>query len=543
MRQLKPQKGKSIVIPLGGILVMIPVIILSVILIIGLVQYNPNLEQADALIEEAQLSQQQAESIDQYFLLPNGHALSVSYEHEEMMLHEIDPKTSTLIHSEKLDTDIFNRLFTSYQQDGLVLITKAAKDHRLLAYYYESGQGLVTLDIPETKVDGFLENHVLVSGNSIYITGLDDSNTHLAFMINNTTFENIPLMDDERIVDLVEVAFYKIGSFKNLQPALELTLYDRSSYIMSLSDNVDERFLVSASNSQWETEQKLWSHYYQSGDAAMRLDGEKFAQFDLLTGRYINDIETPQLIYYPELFPLGEDHTLALGRESVNETAPMIGYLYNRSGEKLQADLTPQLQEVTSQILFTKPVFSAQLVDDNLYLSSSDQASVINIKEQKINYVTDFTFQQTFSNVAYEKEKQAEQLINEGSTFSLDKVVAYVKDDEAVQVMGIFMMMWIAVPLAIILIITHLMKRKSRKIQKIYDSGGVVVQATILQLRQTGLFINEQPQVLMRVQFVHLNKKMEQEIKKVVNLISPPKLGDTIELLYDPRNEKVYVID
>lgn len=143
--------------------------------------------------------------------------------------------------------------------------------------------------------------------------------------------------------------------------------------------------------------------------------------------------------------------------------------------------------------------------------------------------------------LAEEKQQQAEKLTQDSDTFSKDRLLQYIHEDSAGQTFTIIITFWAGIPLLIIIIIFIISKLSKWKRKRILNNGGIKVQAKITQINQTGTYINEQPQVRMKVQFTYQHDLIQREVKQVVSLLYPPRLGDFVDLLYDPRSGKVYL--
>ncbi len=116
--------------------------------------------------------------------------------------------------------------------------------------------------------------------------------------------------------------------------------------MLTLSPKAEERFLIPEAMSFWETEEEAVSQLYQGKESTViRIADNQLVQYDIHTHTVQNEIPTPEPIHYPSLFQIDTNLTLVIGRESVDESSALIGYVFNQSGEELVVDLTERLQE------------------------------------------------------------------------------------------------------------------------------------------------------------------------------------------------------
>lgn len=532
----------SIGIIFRTILFLLPFFIIGVLFFKGFIEFQPEQEKTDQLINEAEILKEAAtEDILAYYLLPNGHGLTVRPGEGTILVEEIDPAANRIVQTEQLDTDIFVRSFATYQQNGLVFITKSGDSDSINGYYYESGKELTKLDVPDIQAEGFLESHVLIHQGVMYLLGNKDGHPFTLYSITDLQSEAIDLTEDERVVDLVDVQFYHSSTFTNLLPAMELGLYDQSRFMMVFSPETGENFVIPNADSFWETEEDAISKLYQGKDSAViLLSDNQLVQYDTNTHTVQEEISTPDPIYYPRLFQLDNDLTLVMARKTAEETSDLIGYVFNQSGDQLVADLTTALQDFS--ISYDNDAFSAQTIGENLYIVSDNGALSVPLSNPEASKILHpEMMKKTHLALAEEKHAEVEKLTEDAKAFSISKLVQYIREDSTASVLFFIIAIWIAIPLLIIIVVWISTMIGKRKRERILNNDGVIVQAVITQVNQTGTYINEQPQVRLQVEFTHQHDLIQQEVKKIANMLNPPKPGDFIDLLYDPRSGKVYL--
>ncbi|GGP09042.1 hypothetical protein [Oceanobacillus neutriphilus] len=520
---------------------LIPFIIIGFMFYKGYTEFQPEKERADQLLHEAEALSESVNGISEYYMLPNGHGLTARSADGTILLEEVDPAANTIVQTEQLDSDIFMRSFVSYQKDGLVFITKANDNNMIKAYYYESGKELTKLDIPEIQAEGYLESHVLSHQGTIYLLGKKNDGSFSLYSIHDVQLEEIDLTENEQIVDLVDAKLYYSSSFTDLLPAVELSLYDQSQFMLTFSPKADERFLIPEAASFWETEEEAVSKLYQGKESTViRIADNQLVQYDIHTHTVQNEIPTPEPIYYPNLIQLDTSLTLVIGRKSVEESSALIGYVFNQAGEEMVADLTKMLQGQSFD--YSNDAFFAQATEEELYIASDRAAISVNLADPSVSeLLTPESVEKSYLALAEEKQQQAEKLTQDSNTFSKDRLLQYIREDSAGQTFTIIIAFWVGIPLLIMIIIFMFSKLSKWKRKRILNNGGIKVRAKITQINQTGTYINEQPQVRMKVEFTYQHNLIQREVKQVVSLLYPPRPGDFVDLLYDPRSGKVYL--
>lgn len=71
---------------------------------------------------------------------------------------------------------------------------------------------------------------------------------------------------------------------------------------------------------------------------------------------------------------------------------------------------------------------------------------------------------------------------------------------------------------------------------------GQHIQGRIIDMEESGLYVNEQPQVRFIVQFEDEGRMKEVEIKQVISYLSPIQIGDTVMISYDRKKHKAVFI-
>ncbi|MBG9987402.1 hypothetical protein HZY88_00230 [Aerococcaceae bacterium DSM 111176] len=82
--------------------------------------------------------------------------------------------------------------------------------------------------------------------------------------------------------------------------------------------------------------------------------------------------------------------------------------------------------------------------------------------------------------------------------------------------------------------------RRSRNISKALNNGGEIVNATLYEMEQTLVSVNNNPQVKMTVTFGYNGELKRKEFKAFVDYLQPPRIGSQFDLVYDPVRDKLF---
>lgn len=85
-----------------------------------------------------------------------------------------------------------------------------------------------------------------------------------------------------------------------------------------------------------------------------------------------------------------------------------------------------------------------------------------------------------------------------------------------------------------------LLTRRSHNINKALANGGEIVNATLFEMEQTLVRVNNNPQVKMTVTFDYNGELKRKEFKGFVDYLQPPRIGSQFDLVYDPVRDKLF---
>lgn len=125
---------------------------------------------------------------------------------------------------------------------------------------------------------------------------------------------------------------------------------------------------------------------------------------------------------------------------------------------------------------------------------------------------------------------------------SIQKFFHFILNDSVGK--GVVLSFSIFIVLLFLLIITIFIvhHHKEANIKKAYQHGGRKQTAMIESINRTGITANDDSRVKLIIVFTHQNETIKKEVKMYVDILYPPQIGDTIQILYDPILDKVFLL-
>ncbi len=550
-------QGKFSFFPL---LIFLPSLIMTVIFFILMNGYSMNAKEAEQMQTEATAMARAAEDmnyVENFYMLPGGQSIAITNQQDRIYLTEWEPQSKKLLNAYPLASDSFHEVLVSYQNDGIVLVTKgdvknledlkAGESNDVLHfYYYEFGKEPVKLETSLIKNDAFLSQAVLVFEQSIYAIGKNSDGDIVAATVEDANVKTLNLSQMGQFKNLVDTGFHLQSPMDFYYPILKLDMYDNTNYIMGLVQNETGQYPIYNSRDSGgnkEAQKNLLAPFIHVNKPVVRTLDNQIVQFNIEQSHIRSKVQTPKEIFYPKKFHLSKDQIAIIGKSSLNNDAQAIGYIYDYSGSQLLFDLSVYTRDNPKLFSdYDSLEFQIQLIDGILYSSSKQQANAIDLSQQTIMAADRSQYNEHLTAKENELLTQLEQLLTEGKKFSLQKILSFVKNDEAGLTIGIIALSFSIAPIMLIAIPLIMAIRKQNKITAAYKNGGEQCVAFITSIQQTGTYINEQPQVKMSVEFTFKQQKITGKVKAIADLLAPPHVGDVIDIVYDPSKNKVYLV-
>ncbi|WP_322906708.1 hypothetical protein [Paenibacillus campi] len=447
-----------------------------------------------------------------------------------------------------LDSDTFRNTVVAYQQGKTIITVKDMQDH-ILAYQFNPDSDATYSNIVNKPVlsSGFLSSSTVNWRGRILIASddtdsADSSSPPFIATIHDAKFHYVSLerlagLEGKRIKQLRQASstFDTTGA---TVPMYEATLADDTtgyiSAILQANGTPAVYYKPNSDQTSFDVEDAAQLYFQKqfgrSGRATIAVDSNypKQAYVQSANGQTQKVLPLPKPLYAAHLFLLNDDEILVAGSTAKDPAqGKAIAYVYNEvSGQS--TDVSALVRNLTMDDLqnpnlkFYKESGSAAVYYSDLNHSAgwlntetgqSKQLTTADAKSWQLNGHTGATNSQTPTLRGFW------EYIRQGGPLVINWVL------------------WLFIPfltLATPFIIFTIASRAHKRALK----RGIVYDAIILRMKETGTRINEQPLVRFTLQFQHEGQQREVDVTKVVSYLNAPSVGDTVMISYDPKRHK-----
>lgn len=529
----------------------IPTIIAGIILFIDFNRYSSNMEEVEVLQERIEQIEKNMDlninhHVAHYFKLPNGNSIAITKELEGLIINEWDATSLEIIQSSPIESIIFNNIVSTYQNDGIVMLT-ANPNEESRHYYYESGKEVEKLDIPTIVDVPITDQASLVYNQMLYTVGQNENEEFIVLIVKDDDVEVVNLSEIPELVLAIDAGFEQpsLSVSGVIYPILNLRTYDQEAYYIVLAPNRSGDYpIVKDLSSIHQKDDILYEEFFDASTPYIHIykNEPHLSSLDYSVDRV--KMELPEKIFYPKLFYLSDNNVAIIGKSSFSENGSILGYIYDSTGTELRFDLTPFIQE--NSALFTdyeQSSFQIQLHNDILYTMSEEQANALDLA---LGTSMPTANGDVFSEVLFQSTKQlteeADEVLEAGKVNTEEKFNDYINNSSSAKTIGT---VWLLATLivSIILFIPFMVTRSYVKnIQRAYDNGGGRVQAVVQEVIPTNLYVNDIPHADLIVRFTYRFQKHERKLRLRTNIKEVLEVGDTIEVVYDPVLDELYEI-
>ncbi len=204
----------------------------------------------------------------------------------------------------------------------------------------------------------------------------------------------------------------------------------------------------------------------------------------------------------------------------------VIGFVFNEKSDEFQ-DATGLLDQLPYENLKKNETeFYKQLDSDILYYRGGDLASgYVNMENQE-------------AKVLSSDQIEGWMLKEDENKVSIQSFWNYLKQGGAIVInwgVWVFLVLFLFIGLAFA---PRMLARSSMK--KVRD--GQHIKGKIINMEETGLYVNERPQVRFIVQFEDEGQMKEVEIKQVISYLNHIHIGDPVMISYNRKKHKAVFI-
>ncbi|WP_229106721.1 hypothetical protein [Paenibacillus sp. 1001270B_150601_E10] len=481
-------------------------------------------------------------SISEIFYLDDGKkmiGLSDVIQGAYSQAYLFDSATGTPLKEIEIRSNVHGMLDAAlYQQGGVIIPTYDDSLGLQLNYFQPSGEveelAQGTLPIPSHLTSGIYSwrGKLIITGerddSSLYLSQVEDGKLRTSSLNSMDQFPARPV----RISELP-------GSFDNDKavPMFEIDLKDnRTAYISGLLDHHNQPDLAVKKEEEtpFEAQDKAGvqfaKHFGIKDTKLVRADIRYPGQarfYNAAKKEWGGAVPTPKPIYQARVVLLNDQEVLIAGSSTEDElNGSVLGYVLNEQTGSF-IDVTELIRILTyDEIKNPQTQFFKEMDSDLLYYSlESESAGTINVKSNVVQTKT--------------TEQVGQWLITVGGDeISLASFWNYVKQGGGLIINWII---WLLLPLLMfggVGILSFVLRRTQSK----QVAEGSILPGTIVHMKETGTYINNQPQVRFTVQFEDEGQTKEVEIKKIISFLNEIRVGDSVVISYDRKKKSAVFV-
>lgn len=508
---------------LGGLIFLFPVILLSIFL------------WRDYTKEIEDLNDNPPEIAEIYYFDEGHKAVAVSFKEyrENMQLQMFDAATGQLLKEGEILSDIHGQLVASYQNDSLV-ITSHVQSRGLQVNVLDSSGNLQELAQSRLDIPTFLSSdmklwrgRLIVAGDmmgtALYVAQIEDGKLEMV----NLNAEGLFPARPERVAEVrdsfdqgMAVPMYKVD-----------LVNDRTAYISGILDQNQQPVVMMQpeEGSSFEAEEQAAAqfaqHFNLDATKLVRVNSsfpEQAHYYNASTDDWGSVVPTPQPVYQARVFTLNSEEVLIAGSSTEDEQdGQVIGYLLHEQNGQFTEVSSLVAQLSYEELMQTETAFYKETGSSKLYYSAQGKsAGMMDVENQAVQHLTEDQMQQW--------------RFADRSTVSLQSFWAYLLEGGA---LVINWLVWVLI-ISFMFISLIFAPKIANKVNKSAIANGEIRQGTIVGMRETGLYVNERPQVEFRVRFDDGGQMREVAIKKVISFLEGIREGDSVMISYNRKRNK-----
>lgn len=513
-------------ISLGNLLFFIPVIFLSYFMWNDYKDY----------IEEYQ------PSFESVYMMDGGKKLIGLAKHpvgEQYDVYLFDTDKENIIKDTTVHTDFIGGLGpATYQQDGIIIPTYDDSRGLQINYFHSTGK-VEELALGTMELSGSWNSDVYSWRGRLIVAGETPYDTFLLAQVKDGKLVKVNLGEEDllpaRPVRIDEVH----GSFKNEKavPIFSVALKDdRTAFVSAILDkNGDLSVLLQDKDEgTFAAQDRAGAQFAKifgfNNSKLVRENGnypEEASFYNANENRWGSAVPTPKPVYQARVFLLNDEEVLIAGSSAEDELKGSVtGYVFNEKSGKFQ-DATVLLEQLSYDNLKNdKTEFHKDLGSDVLYYNGGDiTAGFVDMEIQQGKILSGDQVEKWVLNESQNK-------------VSIQSFWNYVKQGGPIVINWA---VWVLIILITFLSVTIAPRMSARsKMNKMKD--GQQIQGRIIHMEETGLFVNERPQVRFIVQFEDEGQMKEVEIKQVISFVDPTQVGDPVMISYNRKKHKAIFI-
>lgn len=518
---------KKSALALGNLVFLFPVLLLSFFM---WKDYMSHIDVSTPTLDRAYLLDEGKKLIG----FSNGDRFQEKYE-----VYLFDTDTETVMNKTTIPTNFQAELGpATYQNNGIIVPTYDDSRGLQVNYFHATGeveelaQGTITIPSSWSSSVHSWRGRLIAAWES-------PESAFFVAQVKDGKLEKVNL-GEEGLLPARPVRIDEVhGSFENGQavPLFSVSLKDdRTAFVSGILDKKGEVsvLLQREEEGTFAAQDRAGAQFaenfgFNNGKLVRQNDNypEQASFYDANEKHWGAAVPTPKPVYQARVFLLNDEEALIAGSSAEDEVnGTVIGYIFNEKSGKFQ-DATVLLKQLTYENLTNSETeFHKQLDRDVLYYSSGDLASgYADLKNQEAKVLSN-------DQVEGWMLKEAENKV------SLLSFWNYLKQGGAIVMNWVVWVLIVVVLFLSIAIAPRLLARSSMK--KVRE--GQPIQGRIIDMKESGVYVNERPQVRFKVQFEDEGLVKEVEIKKVISYLNSVQIGDTVMISYNRKKNKAVFI-
>lgn len=517
---------KNRAISLGNLLFFIPVILLSYFMWNDYKDY----------IDEYQ------PSFESVYMLDGGKKLIGLAKHpvgEQYDVYLFDTDKENIMKDTTVHTNFQAGLGpATYSQDGIIIPTYD-DSHGLQINYFHSTGKVEELAQDTMHLPASWRSNVYSWRGRLIVAGESDNSEWYIAQVKDGKLNKVNLTEQDllpaRPVRIDEVH----GSFKNEKavPLLSVALKnDRTAFISGILDeNGDLSVLLQNEDEGTFAAQDragaLFAKVFGFNNTKLVRENGNYPEeatfYDADENHWGKAVPTPKPVYQARVFLLNDEEVLIAGSTAEDElNGSVMGYVFNEKSGEFQ-DATVLLEQLSYEILKNDQTeFYKNLDSDVLYYSGGDiAAGYVNMESQE-------------AKVLSSEQVEKWMLTESENKVSIQSFWNYVRQGGPIVInWAVWVFIILLTFLSIAIAPRMLAGSRTKKMRE-----GKQIQGRIINMEETGLFVNERPQVRFVVQFEDEGQMKEVEIKQVISFVDPTQVGDPVMISYNRKTHKAMFI-
>lgn len=475
------------------------------------------------------------------YYFDEGQKLAVLSEKEIGLLNFqiLDAQSGKSLKKEVISSSVHNQMIGTYQKDKLILATYD-DTKKLQVKAIDANGEMTTLTEKELTIPSFLTSDMRIWQNRLYVAGKTVQNEIYIAQVRDGKLDKV-ILDKGELLPFRPESIREINAIQDQGssiPIYELSLInDQNAYISGILDDNQQPKIVLQNDQETSFQAQDRAEMEFAKDFNINWTNKILVDQDFPSqAHYYNEqtnelgalVPTPKPVYQAIAYTLNENEVLIVGSTNEDEqVGNLVGYIFNTSTEAT-TDVTSFVSIFSYDELNRQSVSFSKATDSKIIYASEQgkTAGIMNLATNEIRKTN---------------EAEVQKWLNaKVASISWVSFLQYLSSWNAIIINWV---VWCVITL-LSLFMLFLGPLISRNQHKKKLAKGVLCQGIISKTKETGLYINEHPQVCYTVEFQDQNRIKKIDIKQVASFLDIGSVGDAVIISYDrKRNRAIFVTE